>query len=182
MEDILNNQNRMVDILRPEPVAQEVRQIKEIPKYSLAELLKPTSTNEEDTKQHFADIESFGGKYDAYNKGSGAYGKYQIHPIMMEDLGVTKQDLKNPKMQESIMSDLLVKYEDRLKQFKLPITKENMFVVHNLGMTGGIRVLNGRPTDSDINNMKGQLPDKGKGLSKSEIIASYKDRYFGQEG
>lgn len=134
------------------------------------------NASEATVKQYFADIESSGGNYKAFNKGSKAYGKYQITPIMMKDLGITMRDLNTPAKQEAIMSKLIPKYQSRLKQFDLPVNKENMFVLHNLGMTGGIRVIKGNPTSEDISNMKNQLHGKPKSTD-NEIINNYAITY-----
>lgn len=134
------------------------------------------NASEATVKQYFADIESSGGNYNAFNKGSKAYGKYQITPIMMKDLGITMKDLNTPTKQEAIMSKLIPKYQSRLEQFDLPVNKENMFVLHNLGMTGGIRVIKGNPTSEDISNMKNQLHGKPK-RTDNEIINNYAVTY-----
>ena len=134
------------------------------------------NASEATVKQYFADIESSGGNYKAFNKGSKAYGKYQITPIMMKDLGITMRDLNTPAKQEAIMSKLIPKYQSRLEQFDLPVNKENMFVLHNLGMTGGIRVIKGNPTSEDISNMKNQLHGKPKSTD-NEIINNYAVTY-----
>lgn len=134
------------------------------------------NASEATVKQYFADIESSGGNYKAFNKGSKAYGKYQITPIMMKDLGITMRDLNTPAKQEAIMSKLIPKYQSRLEQFNLPINKENMFVLHNLGMTGGIRVIKGNPNAEDISNMKNQLHGKPKSTD-NEIINNYAITY-----
>lgn len=135
------------------------------------------NASEATIKQYFADIESSGGNYKAFNKGSKAYGKYQITPIMMKDLGITMKDLNTPAKQEAIMSKLIPKYQSRLEQFNLPVNKENMFVLHNLGMTGGIRVIKGNPTSEDITNMKYQLHGNTPRRTDNEIINNYAVTY-----
>lgn len=126
-------------------------------------------------KDYFAKIES-GGRYDAQNEFSGAYGKYQIHPVMMKELGISKAYLQKPENQEKVMDQLLPKYKSRLERFNIPVTKENMFVIHNLGSTGGVRVLTGKYTKEDIKNMSKQLPDELKG-DESSIVYNYSNRY-----
>ena len=116
---------------------------------------KASDVSTSPVKDYFAKIES-GGRYDAENDLSGAYGKYQIHPVMMKELGISKAYLQKPD---------------------IPVTKENMFVIHNLGSTGGIRVLKGNYTKQDIKNMARQLPDSvGKDDEKS-IVYNYSNRY-----
>ena len=52
-----------------------------------------------------------------------------------------------------------------------------MFIVHNLGMTGGVRVLKGTYTKTDINNMRYQLPDDLRGGTDQDIVTNYATRY-----
>lgn len=129
-----------------------------------------------DLKEYFASIES-DGNYSALNKSSGAFGKYQIHPVMMKDLGITKEFLHKPENQEKVMDMLIPKYQSRLEKFDIPTTKENMFVLHNLGSTGGVRVLTGKYTTTDIKNMANQLPGDLKNGNPQEIVANYANRY-----
>ncbi len=126
-------------------------------------------------KNYFSKIES-GGDYNAENS-SGAYGKYQIHPVMMKELGISKAYLKNPNNQEKVMDQLIPKYESRLKKFDIPVTKENMFVLHNLGTTGGVRVLKGNYTKEDIKNMAANLPDSFDKDDEKSIIYNYSTKY-----
>jgi len=128
-----------------------------------------------EVKNYFSKIES-GGDYTAENS-SGAYGKYQIHPVMMKELGISKAYLKNPNNQEKVMDQLIPKYESRLKKFDIPVTKENMFVLHNLGTTGGIRVLKGNYTKEDIKNMANNLPEGLDKTDTSSIVYNYSNRY-----
>ena len=125
-------------------------------------------------KNYFSSIES-GGDYNAVN-ASGAYGKYQIHPVMMKELGISKAYLKNPDNQEKVMDSLIPKYESRLKKFDIPVTKENMFVIHNLGSSGGVRVLTGRYTKEDIKNMASNLPEDLRG-DDNTIVTNYSTKY-----
>ena len=52
-----------------------------------------------------------------------------------------------------------------------------MFVLHNLGMTGGIRVIKGNPTSEDITNMKYQLHGNTPKRTDNEIINNYAITY-----
>ena len=135
----------------------------------------PKSANK-DLKEYFSSIES-DGNYSALNKSSGAFGKYQIHPVMMKDLGITKEYLHKPENQEKVMDMLIPKYQSRLEKFDIPTTKENMFVLHNLGSTGGVRVLTGKYTTTDIKNMANQLPSDLRDGTPTEIVTNYATRY-----
>lgn len=129
---------------------------------------------------YITSIES-GGDYKAMNKESSAFGKYQIlRGTMVEkakELGLSLHEAKRPEGQEQVMNSLLSDYKERLKQFDLPITKENMFVLHNLGQTRGIRILRGTYSDSDINAMRVNLPTQERKLHRSAIPKAYAERY-----
>lgn len=144
-------------------------------KKEASEVKKP-----ENIKDYFANIES-GGDYTAKSKSSSAFGKYQVlRTTLVEkarELNMSIKEAKTPNGQEVIMDSLLSDYKERLQQFNLPITKENMFVVHNLGTTGGIRVLKGNPTGQDIKNIRNNVPDELRKLPAKALIKEYADRY-----
>lgn len=129
---------------------------------------------------YITSIES-GGDYKARNKESSAFGKYQILKGTMvekaKELGLSLHEAKRPEGQEQVMNSLLSDYKERLKQFDLPITKENMFVLHNLGQTRGVRILRGTYSDSDINAMRVNLPTQERKLHRSAIPKAYAERY-----
>lgn len=129
---------------------------------------------------YITSIES-GGDYKAKNKDSSAFGKYQIlRGTMVEkakELGITLNEARKPEGQEQVMNSLLSDYKERLKQFDLPVTKENVFVLHNLGQTRGVRILRGTYSDSDINAMRGNLPTQERKLPRSVIPQAYAERY-----
>lgn len=138
--------------------------------------------NEYDTEvaDYFANIES-GGDYNARNKGSSAFGKYQvIRSTLVEkakDLGISVKEARTPEGQEMVMHSLLSDYKARLKEFNLPITKENMFVLHNLGQTGGVRVLRGTYTGDDIKAMRANVSSEERKLPNDKLVKAYTERY-----
>ena len=138
--------------------------------------------NESDTEvaDYFASIES-GGDYSARNKGSSAFGKYQVIRSTLvdkaKDLGISVKEARTPEGQEMVMHSLLSDYKDRLKEFDLPITKENMFVLHNLGQTGGVRVLRGNYTGDDIKAMRANVSSEERKLPPEELVKAYTTRY-----
>ena len=125
-------------------------------------------------------IES-GGNYLAKNKSSSAFGKYQIlRGTLVEkanELNISIAEAKKPAGQEKIMNSLLSDYKNRLNKFDLPVTKENLFVIHNLGQTGGIRVLKGTYTDSDIGAMRVNLHSEDRKGTKEQIVQKYAEKY-----
>ena len=138
--------------------------------------------NESDTEvaDYFANIES-GGDYNARNKGSSAFGKYQVIRGTLvdkaKDLGISVKEARTPEGQEMVMHSLLSDYKDRLKEFNLPVTKENMFVLHNLGQTGGVRVLRGNYTGEDIKAMRANVSSDERKLPPEELVKAYTTRY-----
>ena len=138
--------------------------------------------NESDTEvaDYFASIES-GGDYNARNKGSSAFGKYQVIRGTLvdkaKDLGISVKEARTPEGQEMVMHSLLSDYKDRLKEFNLPVTKENMFVLHNLGQTGGVRVLRGTYTGEDIKSMRANVSSEERKLPPEELVKAYTTRY-----
>lgn len=138
--------------------------------------------NESDTEiaDYFAKIES-GGDYLAKNKGSSAFGKYQVTKSTLadkaKDLGISVKEARTPEGQEMVMHSLLSDYKSRLKEFDLPVTKENMFILHNLGQTGGIRVLRGTYTGEDIKAMRANVSTEDKKLPPDELVKAYTNKY-----
>lgn len=138
--------------------------------------------NESDTEvaDYFANIES-GGDYNARNKGSSAFGKYQVIRGTLvdkaKDLGISVKEARTPEGQEMVMHSLLSDYKSRLKEFNLPVTKENMFILHNLGQTGGVRVLRGTYTGEDIKAMRANVSSEERKLPPEELVKVYTERY-----
>ena len=140
------------------------------------------SYDEYDTEvaDYFASIES-GGDYNARNKGSSAFGKYQVIRSTLVDkakeLGLSVKEARTPEGQEMVMHSLLSDYKSRLKEFDLPVTKENMFVLHNLGQTGGVRVLRGTYTGEDIKAMRANVSTEERKLPNDKLVKAYTERY-----
>ena len=138
--------------------------------------------NESDTEvaDYFANIES-GGDYNARNTKSSAFGKYQVIKSTLaekaKDLGISVKEARTPEGQEMVMHSLLSDYKSRLKEFDLPVTKENMFVLHNLGQTGGVRVLRGTYTGEDIGAMRANVSSEERKLPPKELVKAYTERY-----
>lgn len=139
--------------------------------------------NESDTEiaDYFASIESSGGDYNARNKESSAFGKYQVIKSTLaekaKDLGISIKEARTPEGQEMVMHSLLSDYKSRLKDFDLPVTKENMFVLHNLGQTGGVRVLRGTYTGEDIKAMRANVSTEERKLPNDKLVKAYTERY-----
>lgn len=134
-------------------------------------------------KDYIAKIESRGSSnpYNAKNPNSSAKGKYQFTNIMVKDLnqklGITRKDLKSPKVQEQAMEYLIGEYKEALYKWELPNTKENIFVLHNLGLTGGVKALRGTYAPRDIRNMASNLPADMDKSSMNAVITNYNTLY-----
>lgn len=134
---------------------------------------------EKEILDYFSQKESKG-DYNAKSSISSAYGKYQFLKDTLAEKarlhGMTVKEARTPQGQEELMRKALKDYEARLRKFDLPITKENLFVVHNLGETGGIRAIRGTYTSEDIERMRNNIPGTQRernGLSKSEVVKEY---------
>ena len=149
------------------------------------EVVKPSNypSNYKGIKDYIAKIESRGSSnpYKAKNPNSSAKGKYQFTNIMVKDLnqklGITRKDLKSPKVQEQAMEYLIGEYKEALDKWELPNTKENIFVLHNLGLTGGVKALRGTYEPSDIKNMASNLPADMDKSSMNAVITNYNTLY-----
>lgn len=136
--------------------------------------------SDEEVLNYFSGIES-GGNYLAKNKSSSAFGRYQVLKSTMaekaKELNISLADAKKPEGQEMVIHSLLLDYKDRLRKFNLPVTKENMFVLHNLGQTGGVRVLRGNYTGDDIKAMRANVSSDERKLPPEELVKAYTTRY-----
>lgn len=134
---------------------------------------------EKEILDYFSQKESKG-DYNAKSSISSAYGKYQFLKDTLAEKarlhGMTVKEARTPQGQEKLMRKVLKDYEARLRKFDLPITKENLFVVHNLGETGGIRAIRGTYTPEDVERMRNNIPGtkaERNSLSKSEVVKEY---------
>lgn len=134
---------------------------------------------EKEILNYFSQKESKG-DYNAKSSISSAYGKYQFLKDTLAEKarlhGMTVKEARTPQGQEELMRKVLKDYEARLRKFDLPITKENLFVVHNLGETGGIRAIRGTYTPEDVERMRNNIPGtraERNSLSKSEVVKEY---------
>ena len=183
------------DSLAPRELAIETKQTQKAiadDKLDLATLMpeRPYEINPKEykdtnkgIKSYIASIESRGvtDPYKAKNKSTGAEGKYQILPSNYEELArktkIPMSELTKPSNQEKVMDYLVGEYKDRLETWNIPVNKENIFVLHNLGMTGGLRVLRGTYQASDIVKMSKQLPSNMPKDSVKAILNNYATMY-----
>lgn len=140
-------------------------------------------SNYKGIKSYIAKIESRGATnpYTAKSTTSSAKGKYQFTDIMVKDLnqklGITREDLRSPIVQEQAMEYLIGEYKDALDRFGIPNKKEHIFVLHNLGITGGLRALRGTYEPSDIKNMARNLTSDMDKSNRNAVITNYNTLY-----
>ena len=140
-------------------------------------------SNYKGIKSYIAKIESRGATnpYTAKSTTSSAKGKYQFTDIMVKDLnqklGITREDLRSPRVQEQAMEYLIGEYKDALDRFGIPNKKEHIFVLHNLGITGGLRALRGTYEPSDIKNMASNLTSYMDKANRNAVITNYNTLY-----
>lgn len=111
-----------------------------------------------------ADIESKG-NYEAINKVSGAYGKYQILDSTAKEytkkLGIPHNEWKTPNNQERIFARMRHDYSSTLKANNLPETAFNIYGIHQQGRKGFVEIMNKQKLSaSRIKNMRNNLPSK----------------------
>ena len=86
-------------------------------------------------------------KWDAYNKGSKAYGKYQFIPSTekhyMSKLGLTKKQARTKEGQTMLVKALTDDNMKALTRAGYPVTQENLYLLHQQGASGGINLLRG---------------------------------------
>ncbi len=115
-----------------------------------------------------ADVES-GGNYTAYNKGSGAYGKYQFIPstekFVAGKLGISIDEARTPSGQEKMIDYFTEQNRKGLKRAGYKATDTNLWYAHNLGLFGARTLLSGgqvNPLHISSNAGKSQEDYKNK--------------------
>ncbi len=101
--------------------------------------------------------------YTANREGSKYYGKYQFdEPTAkpyLDKIGKTWNDFKLiPDVQDQV-ADLSTQANADLLQAKgIEPTMRNLYMLHQQGRTGGLKILGGGSTNNMFNNMPGNLP------------------------
>ena len=95
-----------------------------------------------------------GGKWDAYNKGSGAYGKFQFIPstekAYAKKLGISIDQARTPRGQMAMASAFTNDNKRGLIKAGFTPTQQNLYLAHQQGLGGALTMLRGGQA-SDIN-------------------------------
>ncbi len=87
------------------------------------------------------------GNWNAYNKGSGAFGKFQFIPstekAYAQKLGMTIPEARTPEGQMKMVSAFTNDNRKGLVNAGFEPTQENMYMAHNLGIGSALSALRG---------------------------------------
>ncbi len=87
------------------------------------------------------------GKWDALNKGSGAYGRFQFMPktekSYAKKLGISIEEARTPAGQMAMVSAFTNDNRKGLQRAGFEPTQKNLYMAHQQGLGGAIKMLNG---------------------------------------
>ena len=111
-----------------------------------------------------AGIES-GGKWNAVNRGSGAYGKFQFIPstekAYASKLGLSIPEARTPAGQMKMVSAFTNDNIKGLENAGVPITNRNLYLAHQQGLGGAINLIKGNHSAVSNRNIQSNLPGGG---------------------
>ena len=115
---------------------------------------------------------------DDKDKGSEAYGKYQIMPktyaTLAKRLGMTYDEIRTPEGQELAFKELTRENSVFLEEWGVADTPASQYVVHQLGSTQAKKYFEGNIDSKVMSSMKNQYSPKAiKGMSDNEIVAKW---------
>jgi len=119
-------------------------------------------------------VESTTGNYHAYNKKSGAYGRYQIVPstakAYAKKLHIPYSQWKKPKNQDRIFKAILNDNIKALKRNGIKISAFSIYGAHQQG-AGGFKsiVKNKKLTKKLERNLRRNLPGKLRRVHRSKL-------------
>jgi hypothetical protein len=120
-----------------------------------------------------ASLESGKAGYTAYNKGSGAYGKYQFIPstaaAYSKKLGFKGDEWKLPENQEKMFSAFMQDNAAGLKRKGLPVDTFHVYGAHQQGLTGFTNILNNNISPKLERNMRSNLPSSYRNLEGEDL-------------
>jgi hypothetical protein len=87
------------------------------------------------------------GKWDAYNKGSKAYGRFQFIPstekAYAKKLGLSIEQARTPEGQLAMVERLTADNHNGLIKAGFEPTQENLYLSHQQGLGGALKMLRG---------------------------------------
>jgi len=133
--------------------------------------------------ERLVEIESGKHGYDALNKKSGAYGKYQFIPSTAAEyakrLNIKGDNWKTPENQDRMFQAFTYDNIKELANRGMPTTLFNVYGAHQQGASGFADIMNNKLTPKLERNMRANLPggEKLKGQElRSAWINYWKDR------
>ena len=124
---------------------------------------KPQTTNT--ISNRAINIES-GGNYNAINKKSGAFGKYQFIPSTLKEYankaGLTIEQAKTPQGQETIYKIFSADQNKGLIKKGIEPNEFNTYMAHQQGVSGWDRILKGDIDSTLTKNMLSNTPAKAR--------------------
>ena len=115
--------------------------------------------------------------YGALNKGSGAYGKFQIMPETQKEwagkLGMTIKEARTPAGQERVIRGITSQNARTLEKAGMPVNDFTLYMLHQQGATGGMNMLKGDFSKVKDINIASNLPGGG---SKEDFMAYWSNK------
>lgn len=106
--------------------------------------------------------------YTSLNRGSGAYGKYQIIPstaaYYSKKLGFTGNEWKLPENQDKMMAAITADNIAGLQRNNLPTDLFHVYGAHQQGVRGFNDIMNNKLTPQLEDKLRDNLPDKFQNL------------------
>jgi len=117
------------------------------------------------------------GDYNAVNKSSGAYGKWQIMPKTMKSyankLGISMDEARTPQGQDAVIKKFTDDNARALRRAGLPVNDKTLYLAHQQGAGGAINLLKGNYDSVSDRNVNSNNPD---GVSKSQFAGYWMNR------
>lgn len=125
-------------------------------------------------------IESTTGSYHAYNRKSGAYGRYQIMPktarAYAKRLGIPYSKWKLPRNQDRIFQAILKDNIRALKKNGIKISAFTIYGAHQQGAGGFNAIMKNKKLTRQLErNLRNNLPKKLRKTHRSKLTMVWKD-------
>ncbi len=121
-----------------------------------------------------------GGNYEAYNKGSKAFGKYQFIPATekayAKKLGFTIEQARTPEGQEAMARRFTDDNKRGLEKAGIPVTDFWLYTAHQQGLGGAKKLHSGQAMNK--RNVGSNLPEGGPATNQN-WKNQWSDRFSG---